>query len=312
MKSFIKLLVWLKKLATKTLLHVGLHKTASTSFQETCKHNQELLNDRGFNYPELFSPKGGVRTANHSIALFNIFSKSRLDYRVNAGKDIISIEKDLSIYKHSLLSELLKKGNLILSGEDVSDLSVDEQRIMAIYLSSFSNVLKIFAVVRSPYSLHCSAFAGMINNGRDLKSTDFLSQQAKIKKLLASFARIGNIDGITMIPFSSSIKSPQGPAKFLLEAMGVSNLDNLVVKKANEGLSNEQTRNQMELNFKNPRLVSRVINQEWQRAPKIKGPKFLLSKEELDLIMPKLLEENRWFKANLGPEFCDTSFPTCD
>ena len=299
-------------MVAQTILHVGLHKTASTSFQETCKHNQDLLKVKGFNYPDLFGPKGGSRTANHSIALFNIFSKSREAYHVNAGKEIAIIEKDLLIYRQTLLLELLNKNNLILSGEDVSDLKIDEQKALAIYLSSFSRKLKTFAVIRSPYSLHCSAFAGMINNGRVLKPTNFLSQKTKIKKLLVNFARARNIDRITLIPFSTITKSPQGPVKFLLEAMGVNGLDELIVKQANEGLSNDQIRNQLNLNLKKPRIDARGINQEWQRVPKVEGTKFLLSKKELDSIMPQVLEENRWFEANLGKEFCDTSFLTCD
>ena len=194
----------------------------------------------------------------------------------------------------------------------MSDLKIDEQKSLAIYLSSFSCKLKIFAVIRSPYSLHCSAFAGMINNGRDIKPTNFLSQQTKIKKLLVSFARARNIDGIALIPFSASTMSSQGPVKFLLEAMGVNSLGDLIVKQANEGLSNVQIRNQMNLNFKNPRIDSSGINHQWQRVPKIEGAKFLLSKKELNSIMPQVLDENRWFEANLGKEFCDTCFPTCD
>lgn len=299
-------------MTSTTYLHVGLHKTASTSLQETCGKNRDLLKAKGYNYPRLYNSDGGVKTENHSIALFNIFSKSRFNYHVNAGRSISSINKDISVYRRELLSALLEKDALILSGEDVGDLSVNEQKDLAIYLSSFSNALKTFAVIRSPYSLHCSAFAGMINAGRDLKPTNFLSQQGKIKKLLASFTRIGNIDGIALIPFSESTKSPQGPTKFLLEAMGVNNLDNLIIKAANVGSSNNQTRSQMKLNFKNPRIISGRINQKWQCATRIKGTKFLLSKKELDLIMPKLLEENKWFEANLGEDFCDTSFPTCD
>ena len=301
------------EVAAKTLLHVGFHKTASTSFQETCAKNRDLLLDRGFNYPKLFSKQGGVQTANHSIALFNVFSRSRLNYHVNAGKNILSIEKDLICYRRQLLAELLKKSNLILSGEDICDLRVEEQKALVLYLSSFSHLLKAFAVIRSPYSMHCSAFAGRVNKtGRDLKPTNFLSQLSKIKNLMVSFTRLGNIDGISFIPFSETIKSSQGPTKFLLEAMGVNDIDDFNTVIANEGFSNEQTRNQMILNSQNPRIVARRINQKWQRAPSVKGPKFLLSKKELDLIMPDLIDENHWFEENLGRAFCDTSFPTCD
>ncbi|MAE37007.1 MAG: hypothetical protein CL968_04750 [Euryarchaeota archaeon] len=299
-------------MVSTTLLHAGLHKTASTSLQATCGANRCILAAKGYNYPSLFNSHGGLKTDNHSVALFNIFSKSRLNYHQNAGKSAASIERDICAYKQELLGGLLKKGTLILSGEDVSDLNKAEQQEMAIYLSSFSGILRTFAVIRSPYSLHCSAFAGMINSGRSLKPEQFLSQRNKIKKLKSSFRGQGNIDEIRFIPFGETIKCPRGPVKFVLEAMGVHNLDDLFLETSNEGLSNEQTRHQMFINSKNPRLIGNSVNRSWQRAPKVKGAKFLLSKRELDSIMPELLDENKWFEAHLGKNYCDTSFPTCD
>ena len=295
-----------------TLLHVGLHKTASTSFQATCGKNRTLLKSRGYDYPSLFNSDGGVRTENHSIALFNIFSKSRMNYHQNAGKGMRLIENDVLAYKRQLLQALIEKNHLILSGEDVSDLRVDEQEELVAYISAFSSVLRTFAVIRSPYSLHCSAFAGMVNNGRDLKPGDFLSQLEKIKNLRSSFRQRGNSEAIKFIPFAVAATSPQGAIKFILESMSVRGVDGLRLVASNEGLSNEQTRRQMKINSETPRIIGRKVSKSWKRAPKVNGPKFLLSRTELSLIMPKLLYENEWFEEHLGKEFCDSDFPTCD
>lgn len=299
-------------MVSATLLHVGLHKTASTSLQATCGLNRDLLESNGYHYPALFNSHGGVKTENHSIALFNIFSSSRLSYHQNAGKSRSLIESDVSVYRRLLLLALLKKNTLILSGEDVSDLSVNEQEELATYIGAFSGTLKTFAVVRSPYSLHCSAFSGMVNNGRDLKPGDFLSQLEKIKKLRASFRRRGNLSAIEFIPFSVAAATSQGAIQFILESMGMNAIDGLKFVVANEGFSNEQTRMQMAINSMSPRLIGRKVNKDWKCAPKVSGPKFLLSKRELSLIMPQLLDENKWFEEHLGKEFCDNSFPTCD
>ena len=47
------------------------------------------------------------------------------------------MESDICAYKQELLAGLLKKDTLILSGEDVCDLSKEEQEELVIYLSSF-------------------------------------------------------------------------------------------------------------------------------------------------------------------------------
>ena len=152
----------------------------------------------------------------------------------------------------------------------------------------------------------------MISNGRVLKPTGFRSQVPKINRLKVSFCQRGNIDEVRFIPFQASLKSPHGPTRFLLEAMGVHNVGDFEVAVANEGLSNDQVRQQMSFNVRCPRITGRRVNRNWRRVAKIEGPKFLLTKKELDLIRPNLLAENEWFEENLGKEFCDTSFPTCD
>jgi len=295
-----------------TALHVGLHKTASTSFQATCGNNRNILKSKGFNYPNLFEEDAGAKTVNHSVALFNLFSKRRSSYPLNAGRSKSAINQDFWAYKRKLLSELLKQDNLILSGEDVSTLESEEQEALAIYLSSFSRTLRTFAVIRSPYSLHCSAFAQMINNGRDLQPTKLLSQIEKIKRLSGCFYKRGNIRKVEFLSFSEGLMSPKGPTKSLLEAIGIENTDDIVTSKSNIGHSNEQTRNQMKINSESPRFIGQSINPKWHKASDVSGPKFLLSKQELDLTMPELIKENKWLEENLGKQFCDTSFPTCD
>jgi hypothetical protein len=299
-------------MAALTALHVGLHKTASTSFQVTCANNRQVLKSKGFNYPNLFEDYAGAKTENHSAALYNLFSKRRSSYPLNAGMSQSAINSDFWAYKRKLLSELLKKDNLILSGEDVSVLELEEQEALAIYLSSFSRTLRTFAVIRSPYSLHCSAFAQMIYNGRDLRPARFLSQVEKIKRLSNCFYERGNISKVEFLSFSESLSSPKGPVRLLLEAIGVEKTEDILTTDSNIGRSNEQIRNQMKINSKNPRLIGQSVNPKWYRSPEVAGPKFLLSKQELDLIMPELMAENKWFEDNLGKEFCDTSFPVCD
>ena len=119
----------------------------------------------------------------------------------------------------------------------------------------------------------------MINNGRNLKPDQLLSQLSKIERLKSSFSERGNIHEIRFIPFAETVKSSKGPVKFVLEAMGVHDLDDLTLETSNEGLSNEQTRHQMIINSKNPRLIKNTVNRLWQRAPLVRGPKFLLSKK---------------------------------
>ena len=152
----------------------------------------------------------------------------------------------------------------------------------------------------------------MISNGRSLLPTSFKSQVYKIKRLKSIFFGRGNIHEIKFIPFLKSVEGSQGPAGFLFEAMGINDFGLLEVAFANEGFGNEQVRKQMKLNAERPKMVGRKVNRLLRRDSEPNGKKFYLTKNELESIMPQLLAENKWFEENLGNEYCDTCYPTCD
>ena len=63
------------------ILHVGFHKTATSSFQATCVKNRELLADQGIYYPS-FSLVNKVIN-NHSAPIASLFTKDPSSLRVN-------------------------------------------------------------------------------------------------------------------------------------------------------------------------------------------------------------------------------------
>ena len=56
-------------------LHLGFHKTATTSIQLTCRNNSNLLRKNGIEMPKFFNKKNKV-SRNHTHQLRNIFSPS--------------------------------------------------------------------------------------------------------------------------------------------------------------------------------------------------------------------------------------------
>lgn len=60
------------------VLSVGLHKTGTTSIQQTCAANRRALLSAGFIYPEFSFD--GKRVANHSGALHFMFRKEPAKY----------------------------------------------------------------------------------------------------------------------------------------------------------------------------------------------------------------------------------------
>ena len=107
----------------KIILHVGLHKTGSSSIQLTATNNRKLLENNGILYPELDS-------SNHSISFYSKFSENRDSYHINLkeGLSLCDINKKNEKWFSKLKDEILlsRCETILISGEDISVLSVKE------------------------------------------------------------------------------------------------------------------------------------------------------------------------------------------
>jgi len=90
---------------SEIFLHVGLHKTATSSIQKTLflKENSKLLEDNDYLYPKHWP-------INHSIPIFSIFADSPEKFHINIkkGYSIQEIKKVNEEYLESLEQEIKK------------------------------------------------------------------------------------------------------------------------------------------------------------------------------------------------------------
>jgi hypothetical protein len=90
---------------SEIFLHIGLHKTATTSIQKTLflKKNSKLLEAHGYFYPKHWPD-------NHSIPLYSIFCDFPEKYHINIkkGYSINEIKKVNEAYLESLEQEIKK------------------------------------------------------------------------------------------------------------------------------------------------------------------------------------------------------------
>ena len=90
---------------SEIFLHVGLHKTGTTSIQNTLfsKMNSKFLEDNGYLYPKHWP-------SNHSIPLYSSFCNHPEKYHINIKKEqgIEEIKKINKEYFYSLKKEIKK------------------------------------------------------------------------------------------------------------------------------------------------------------------------------------------------------------
>lgn len=84
-KSYQKTGLLMKKL----YLHMGFHKTGTSSFQETCKKNVGFLKAQGLLYPLFNSGHIGMEDiSNHSIPIYSMFCEDPGRYHINVKHQV--------------------------------------------------------------------------------------------------------------------------------------------------------------------------------------------------------------------------------
>ncbi len=111
----------------KIYLHIGLHKTASTSLQESCAVNHGSLSSQNIHYP-VFSCSGTSYQSihNHSIPLFSLFTTSPEAYSVNIYWGVNDIEAVNNNYRKQMEEAFESQHDILLSGEDIGLLNANE------------------------------------------------------------------------------------------------------------------------------------------------------------------------------------------
>ena len=81
------------------------------------------------------------------------------------------------------------------------------------------------------------------------------------------------------------------------------------VTRGNKGIRERNQKNKI-----NPKFVNGKLNPNYDEKVEVyeDDTKFYLTKSELASIKKDLDAENDFFREELGQEFCDDSFPTCD
>jgi len=101
-------------------LHLGLHKTASSSFQQTCASNRKLLAKQGLHYPlfacEHSHPKR-LKINNHSVPLRSLYDQKPQNYHINKRWKITRLKDAIADYESQLSTALSVECSFELSGE---------------------------------------------------------------------------------------------------------------------------------------------------------------------------------------------------
>lgn len=164
----------------RLFLHIGLHKTGTTSIQEAFS---------GLDTPNI--KYASLRFENHSIPIYTIFSSKRTQYGVWRRKgidhgQIQELRENFIIGLREALKEL-KTRDVLISGEDISMLSESEVSNLRQTILEHTSDIKVIVYVRDPIESIKSNLQERIKNGVNVIVPERPNYRAKIGKFMRQF-----------------------------------------------------------------------------------------------------------------------------
>lgn len=290
----------------KVILHVGMHKTASSSVQATLSRNRNKLEVMGKYFP-LFE-LNGMTIDNHSIPVFSLFSSNPENYDINIRFNV-DVKHQNQEYKNKLIESLKLHDTVVISGEDISMLAESELLELKPFLEQYGHTLEVHCILRSPYSLLCSLVQQNIKGG--LPSLDHLH----IVKVSTIVNKLNNcFDKVHFYSYELLCKSTSGLTFSFLKSLGIDGTDFTIVND-NAGLGNRTTRLLNYVNKRVPTFINGALNPQRMGNYSFDGSfncdedKFYLTKDELALVQYDLDAENADLEEIVGVDFKDNGYP---
>ena len=226
------------------ILHVGMHKTGTSSIQVTCcnETNNKILKNSGIIYPR------SLGDANHSIPIYSLFTNDPQNYpyiyrnNITENKLFTNNMKTLS----NLLNEISDSSchTLLLSGEDIGLLTESELfKLRHTFDSIFNNPsYKILQYVRNPVNYYTSVYQTLIISDRLIDNFTIQTHsnndnpfRFRIEPMIEVFGK----DNIEIKCFENIIYSNSSLIKDFFNTIGIKSqyIDKIELFRANESIS---------------------------------------------------------------------------
>lgn len=292
-------------------VHIGLHKTGTTSIQATLFNNRETLLGAGLNY------LAGAQ--NHSRIIVPVFSTARLSRRL-LRRDGVTTKQQAAANNVRLEAELKKAlaenttARLVISGEDISTLEGPEIERMRDVLAPHATRIRIIVYVRDPFAVINSRCQARLQRGDTYADIKWVPYYRRIAPFINVFGR----ENVDIREFDPSQFAGGELITDFLTALGAADLAaRLRIIRVKQSLSHEASFLLREVNRRLPPLGRNHANPA--RAAKLhalltsvpgqafQAPHSLLAAAERDVS-----EELRWLRGVLGREIFPQSAPEHD
>lgn len=239
------------------VLHIGLHKTGTSSIQETLAANRALLVERGLLYPASLP-------ANHSNFVYNAFADAPEAYHANRARGLT--REELATRTARTLEALRREaaetacGTIVFSAEDACTLKPAEVARMHAFLAGLvpSPVLRVLLYTRHPVDYVASAVQENVKgNGLTIaraKEIHLGAAPERFRRIHDTYAAAFGKAAVTFRSFEAARAAPGGLVGDVLGTLGTDAAGIREVRR-NESIAGELVPFLSELNGATPPVV---------------------------------------------------------
>jgi len=213
-------------MADEIVLHIGMHKTGTTSIQRTLNN----FDDGSVRMARLFDE-------NHSIPIYSLFAKEKYDYPIhqNHGRTPAQIDELNEQTRQDLEAELsLDRKVVFISGEDIVMLDDEEVDSLVTFLKKHTNKVTVLAYIREPAGFATSALQQYVVGGWH----QMMIPPPNYEIRFDSFVKCDKIDKFEFIEFKRSGLVQESVVHDFSARVGI-DVANVVEQRVNESLSFE-------------------------------------------------------------------------
>ena len=292
----------------KLTLHIGLHKTGSTTIQEGLYKKRGLALKHGLYYP--------IYSSNYSRVFYSVFSDHGHNLLINKQAGLDTQEKLAPIKLQSLerLKEQFSDQRApvtLLSGEGITRLPLLDVDALKSWIEQFYDDISVIAYVRPPCSLLSSMFQQEIRMGQTLETLiqdpPVIEYRARLDPFFKAFG-----DRMLVKPYFRPLLHNNCIVADLLNHMGFDDSlhSALELDQRNEALSWPATLYLSALNNRLPIYVDGKPNPARQKklitnARALDGDKFCLPTPYLKQICDTQRDDIQWMEQKLGLSLAD-------
>ncbi|MFH5774235.1 hypothetical protein ACHFJ0_08265 [Paracoccus sp. NGMCC 1.201697] len=295
----------------RAIVHMGMPKTATTSFQNAVYEHRHTLFDRH----RILYPAVGANHTNTLCPMFLPDPRSHISVKMMGITTPEQAERFVSNCFEKMEAELSIGGwdTLVLSAEGLANLHTGALRDLRSWLDGFVDEIEVIYWLRHPVSFTVSVIQQMLKGGETIddmidRMLPLSNYQRRLENAIAAFGA----EAMRIYRFEDCIQHPNGPVGAFCEQIYVPwETANTIIDSAtveNESMSmlcgyTLDALNRLVPMFKDGVFNPLRQNGELAKLLTIKGPRFALDYENTRRIREASRPEIAWLRDKCGLDF---------